>query len=75
MRAGFALYKRLAKLGFGFFHQGDVPPEKMVIEVHPHACFAVLLGHRPLLKANLEGRLQRQMVLYLEPDLRNRSTP
>jgi predicted RNase H-like nuclease len=43
-----------------------------MMEVHPHACFAVLLGHRPLLKANLEGRLQRQMVLYLEGiDLRN----
>lgn len=72
MRAGFALYHRLSQLGFGFFRQGDAPPEKMMIEVHPHACFAVLLGHRPLLKANLEGRLQRQMVLYLEGlDLRN----
>jgi predicted RNase H-like nuclease len=59
-------------VGFGFFRAGDVSPEKMMIEVHPHACFAVLLGHRPLLKANLEGRLQRQMVLYLEGiDLRN----
>jgi len=72
MRAGFALYKRLGALGFAFFRQAETPPEKMMIEVHPHACFAVLLGHRPLLKANLEGRLQRQMVLYLEGiDLRN----
>ena len=72
MRAGFALYKRLAQLGFAFFRQGDASPEKMMVEVHPHACFGVLLGHRPLLKANLEGRLQRQMVLYLEGlDLRN----
>jgi predicted nuclease with RNAse H fold len=72
MRAGFALYRRLVGLGFAFFRSGEAPPAKMMIEVHPHACFAVLLGHRPLLKAQLEGRLQRQMVLYLEGlDLRN----
>ena len=72
MRAGFALCKRLTQLGFGFFQQGDPTPAKAMVEVHPHACFAVLLGRRPLLKANLEGRLQRQMVLYLEGlDLRN----
>ena len=72
MRAGFALYRRLTALGFAFFHVGGPPPERMMMEVHPHACFGVLLGHRPLLKANLEGRLQRQMVLYLEGlDLRN----
>ena len=72
MRAGFALYRRLAGLGFAFFRAGEAPPQRMMIEVHPHACFAVLLGHRPLRKANLEGRLQRQMVLYLEGlDLRN----
>jgi predicted nuclease with RNAse H fold len=72
MRAGFALYQRLTRLGFAFFRHGDPPPAQMMVEVHPHASFAVLLGHRPLLKANLEGRLQRQMVLYLEGlDLRN----
>lgn len=72
MRAGFALYERLAQLGFAFFRAGETPPPKLMAEVNPHACFAVLLGHRPLLKANLEGRLQRQMVLYLEGlDLRN----
>jgi predicted nuclease with RNAse H fold len=72
MRAGFALYERLKKLGFSFVRLGQAPPARMMIEVHPHACFAALLGHRPLLKANLEGRLQRQMVLYLEGiDLRN----
>jgi predicted nuclease with RNAse H fold len=72
MRAGFALYERLARLGFSFIRLGQEPPAKIVMEVHPHACFGVLLGHRPLLKSNLEGRLQRQMVLYLEGiDLRN----
>jgi hypothetical protein len=72
MRAGFAFHKRLAQLGFTFFHQSEPTPAQTVVVAHPYACFAVLLGHRPLLKANLEGRLQRQMVLYLEGlDLRN----
>ena len=72
MRAGFALYASLARLGFELFRLGEAPPARIMLEVHPHACFAVLLGHRPLHKAGLEGRLQRQMVLYLEGlDLRN----
>jgi predicted nuclease with RNAse H fold len=72
MRGGFALYARLRQVGFSFIRLGEPLPARIMIEVHPHACFAVLLGHRPLLKANLEGRLQRQMVLYLEGiDLRN----
>src|SRR3972149_1245946 len=49
MRAGFALYKRLTQLGFGFFQQGNPTPAKTMVEGHPHACFAVLLGPPPLL--------------------------
>lgn len=66
MRTGFALYRRLRKMGFRFFIQGEEPTHRMVLEVHPHACYAVLLGRRPFLKQTLEGRLQRQLVLYLQ---------
>jgi predicted RNase H-like nuclease len=34
------------------------------IETHPHAAFSALLGHLPLPKPSLEGRLQRQLVLF-----------
>jgi hypothetical protein len=34
------------------------------METHPHACFCVLLGQNPLPRPTLEGRLQRQLVLY-----------
>jgi predicted nuclease with RNAse H fold len=66
MRNGFTLYKKLARLGYRQYVQGEELPPKAMIEVHPHACFAVLLGHRPFLKDTLEGRLQRQLLLFLE---------
>ncbi len=34
------------------------------LETHPHAAFCALLGQLPLPKPTLEGRLQRQIVLY-----------
>jgi predicted nuclease with RNAse H fold len=66
VRTGFEIYRRLASLGFKLYLRGDEPGQRTAIEVHPHACFAVILGRRPFLKATLEGRLQRQMVLYLQ---------
>jgi predicted RNase H-like nuclease len=35
------------------------------MEVYPQACFAVLLGLLPFAKNTIEGRLQRQLVLYI----------
>ncbi|HET7011104.1 MAG TPA: DUF429 domain-containing protein [Anaerolineales bacterium] len=66
MRVGFELYRRLLALGFRFFRTGEPVEGRTLLEVHPHACYASLLGHRPLPKVDLEGRLQRQMVLYVE---------
>jgi predicted RNase H-like nuclease len=66
MRAGFEIYRRLQAMEFRLFERGQPVEARVVIEVHPHACFAVLLGHRPFLKQTLEGRLQRQLVLYLQ---------
>ena len=34
------------------------------LEVYPHACFTVLLGQSPFPKYTLEGRIQRQLILY-----------
>ncbi len=66
MQTGFTIYRRLRSLGYRFYERGQEPASRTLIEVHPHGCFAVLLGHRPLLKGTLEGRLQRQLVLYRE---------
>jgi predicted RNase H-like nuclease len=32
--------------------------------VYPHACFTTLLGCHPFPKYTLEGRIQRQLILY-----------
>lgn len=62
MRMGFMLFRRLNKLDYQ-----DYPAEaaaRQSLEVYPHACFAVLLGQNPFQKHSLEGRIQRQLVLY-----------
>lgn len=66
MRNGFVLYGRLRALGYRMHLISQAPLGRLMVEVHPHACFTVMLGHRPFLKKTLEGRMQRQMVLYLE---------
>ena len=66
IRHGFALYGNLMALGFAFFVKDGPRAPRLMLEVHPHACFTVLLGRRPFLKGTLEGRLQRQLVLYLQ---------
>jgi hypothetical protein len=62
MKMGFHLYHRLEQMGFKPF-----PTEQAALqwlEVYPHASFCTLLGHVPLPKHSLEGRMQRQLVLY-----------
>lgn len=66
MRAGFDFYRKLSSLGFVPLAGRGQEDARVHLEVHPHACFAVLLGRRPVAKSSLEGRMQRQMALYLE---------
>ena len=62
MRMGFQLFQRLEKLGYC-----DYPQESaglQTLEVYPYASYADLLQVLPLPKHTLEGRLQRQLVLF-----------
>ncbi|MDP1714015.1 MAG: DUF429 domain-containing protein [Anaerolineales bacterium] len=62
MQLGFELYRKLEEFGFKKY-----PAEKMpyqMLETHPHACFCVMAGGVPLSKPSLEGKLQRQFILY-----------
>jgi hypothetical protein len=62
MKVGFHLYHRLEQMGFIAYPS---PKSSLQwLEVYPHACFCTLLGHLPLPKHTLEGRLQRQLVLH-----------
>ena len=62
VRAGFAFYGRLSKLGFESYPAEEVPHQWL--ETNSHACFCVLLGVQPLPRLTLEGRLQRELLLY-----------
>lgn len=62
VQEAFDFYRRIVELGYQP-HTDENPPYAW-IETHPQACFAVLLGKNPLSRASLEGRLQRQLVLY-----------
>ncbi len=61
VRLGWELYGALRKVGYTFFPGAG---ERIVAEVHAHASFTALLGHRPFGRQSLEGRVQRQLVLY-----------
>ena len=62
MQVGFELYRKLEKLGFEKFPNSN--STHRILETHPHADYCVLLGGAPLTKPTLEGRLQRQLLLY-----------
>jgi len=65
VREGFALYTRLKNMGYRMLVKGEPVPDRALIEVQPHAAYTALLERRPFPKHALEGRIQRQLVLYL----------
>lgn len=65
MKLGLELYGALRTDGFQPYQPGSTEP-RQYLEVHPHATYTVLLGRIPLRKDSLEGRMQRQLLLYRE---------
>lgn len=65
LELGFRLYQRLAELGYTYFQRGAGPRSRSMIEVQPQAAFSALLGRQPLARETLEGRMQRQLGLFL----------
>jgi hypothetical protein len=66
LKNGYRLYGRLQSMGFKHFRVGGRPARLLMLEVQPHAGYTSLLKRQPLPKESLEGRLQRQLVLFLE---------
>ncbi len=62
IQVGFELYRKLEKVGFQKYPAKDSAYQ--ILETHPHACYCVMVGSIPLSKPSLEGRLQRQLILY-----------
>ena len=72
MKIGFAIYESLHDSGFEGLSNalldadtGENSPGQVVMETYPHAAFTVLHKHIPFGKTTLEGRIQRQLVLYV----------
>lgn len=64
MRSGFALYEKLTGLGFVPHPSGDAAHQ--LLETHPQAAFIAMTEANLLSASTLEGRLQRQTILYDE---------
>lgn len=62
IKMGFHLYKRLEEVGYKPYPGQD--HDLVFSEIYPHASYTVLTGKLPLPKYTLEGRLQRQLILY-----------
>ena len=62
MQTGFLLYQRLKDMDYHAYPAKSA--QKQYIEVSTHACYCVWLEHIPLPQRSLEGRLQRQLILY-----------
>jgi hypothetical protein len=62
IQAGFELYRKLGKMGFKKYPEKDSAYQ--ILETNPHACYCVMAGQVPLARLSLEGRLQRQIILY-----------
>jgi len=63
---GFQIFSRLKDMGFEMLAPEEPAKARSLIEVLPHAAYCALLQRRPFSKDTLEGRMQRQLVLYLE---------
>jgi len=63
MRQGFEIFRRLRAMGYELYPQPEA--KRWCLEVYPHAAFGVLLEQVPFPKHSLEGRLQRQLSLYV----------
>lgn len=62
MQTSFKLFRRLEDLGYQTYPSHNAALQSL--EVYPHACYTTLLGLTPFPKNTLEGRIQRQLVLF-----------
>jgi predicted nuclease with RNAse H fold len=63
MTAGWELYDRLRAAGLVDYPR---PGPRRLFETYPHGVFTTLLKKRPYPKTGIEGRIQRQLLLYHE---------
>lgn len=64
MQRGFTLYERLAKMGYASFGAAGQESDRQWLEIGADAAFQRLLKCAPYRARTIEGRLQRQLLLY-----------
>jgi predicted RNase H-like nuclease len=64
VQMGFNLFRGIKRLGY-IAYPGEGESAHQFLEVYPHGAYTALLEHIPFPKHVLEGRIQRQLVLYL----------
>jgi hypothetical protein len=64
VQSGFEVYKKLMDLGFDKFPHATSTLQ--ILETHSHSSFIVLAASQLLPKLSIEGRIQRQLILYEE---------
>ncbi len=64
VQMGFNLFRGIKRLGYVPYSAGEASSHQ-VLEVYPHGAYTALLERVPFPKHLLEGRIQRQLVLYL----------
>lgn len=66
VQVGIALFRRAQDMGYRLYDAGEGMTQRVLLEGRAHAGYAALLERRPFPKHTLEGRLQRQLLLFVE---------
>jgi predicted nuclease with RNAse H fold len=66
VQVGITLFRRARDMGYRLFRKGESSTQRMLIEARAHVGYTAILKRRPFSKESLEGRLQRQLLLFVE---------
>lgn len=63
MQVSWRMYQRMAEMGYSVYPNGG---PRVMFETYPHAAYTMMIRKRPYPKDSLEGRMQRQLLLFRE---------
>lgn len=66
VQVGIALFRRAQDMGYRLYEKGQSSTQRMLLEGRAHSGYTALLERCPFSKESLEGRLQRQLLLFVE---------
>ncbi len=66
VQVGITLFRRAQDMGYRLYKKGESSTQRMLIEARAHVGYTSILERRPFSKESLEGRLQRQLLLFVE---------